>query len=337
MKESVVLRDSTFDLGSVTSLPRAMSHWRTIVWKAFPRFSCAGLLLVAAILKASQLSKDPGSFFFAGSRWVQVLLIAYELLLVIWLLSGVCLCWSRRIAIVTFIGFSCSAFFSAISRQASCGCFGQVQLNPWITFSIDAVVCFFLFAWNPHRVSGESTIGQASFPVSSPASRIISVSLVIFSVSVISIAMWSPAVDSSVHGSLPTSDVVLLAPEKWIGQPLPILDSIDMTQPSSLLQDSWILVFYHYDCPKCQEALIRYERLAERFRMVNDNINIAFIELPPFATSSPIPAHFCRLGHLRLRTEGLIMMPSEVRMVNGRVASATSELGQAVSDHEPFR
>ena len=111
MEEPVVLTSTAVDAGNLESLHTSARRLGDILGRLFARFGCAALLLIAAVLKAYQLFTDPALDALQGSRWLQIALVEYEVLLALWLLSGVGLQWGRRIALVTFLGFGCYAFF----------------------------------------------------------------------------------------------------------------------------------------------------------------------------------------------------------------------------------
>lgn len=81
------------------------------------RFGCAAVLLTAATLKAYELATDPALGVLYGARWFQVVLVQYEYILAIWLLSGLSAAHCRRIALLTFIGFAgVSAYLGFTAR-----------------------------------------------------------------------------------------------------------------------------------------------------------------------------------------------------------------------------
>src|SRR5207247_2154564 len=90
--------------------------------------------------------------------------------------------------------------------------------------------------------------------------------------------------------------IVLLEPDKWVGKSAPLLKYIDIG--NELAVGSWLVVLYHYDCPKCQEAFPRYESMARNF----DGMRVALIAVPPYgdADSTSVPPESpCRLGLLK--------------------------------------
>lgn len=104
-------------------------------------------LLVTATLKIHGLWVDPyGQENFLALPWLQWLTIEVEVLLGLWLLSGV----ANRLALIAslavFTIFAALSFTLAWQGQTDCGCFGKVKVNPWFTFGLDLVVVVVVLA-----------------------------------------------------------------------------------------------------------------------------------------------------------------------------------------------
>ena len=97
------------------------------------------LLLIAAVLKGLQLLTEPVANSDIWSyRPFLILTVELELALAIWLLSGLFKKAAWLGALVCFSFFSIITLYKAVTGAASCGCFGSVHVNPWITlFAID--------------------------------------------------------------------------------------------------------------------------------------------------------------------------------------------------------
>jgi hypothetical protein len=326
MEAPVVLNDTTTGAGTLNPLHLNARPWKTTLGSAFARFGCAALLLIAATLKMYQLFTDPGLGVIHGSRWLQTALVEYELLLAIWLLSDVGLQWGRRIALVTFLGFGCYAFFLGISGASSCGCFGKVPVNPWWTFGLDAALVILLFVWKPRRVRDDFKPASGYVQFTARVFLVVAALFAVVGIPVFSFAVRSPGSDLSIESALANSRFVLLEPENWIGKPFPLTDFIDISERERLSRGSWIVVFYRHDCPKCQQALPRYKRLAEELISANEDTHIALIEIPPYGPAMLSTNQLCRLGRLNDSKEWIITTPAEVRVTNGRVIAANSEV-----------
>jgi len=105
------------------------------------RSATVALLLFAAVAKSYQfVSGSPvgsGSF---ESRWMVLVAVQVELAVGAWLVTGL---WPRTARLVVGLLFGCFAAVSAFKAAAghgSCGCFGEVRVSPWVTFTLDAAV-----------------------------------------------------------------------------------------------------------------------------------------------------------------------------------------------------
>ncbi len=134
----------------------------------------AGALLVgAAVLKSLDAEPVDLSLFEAlnGDR-LRPILIAWEVFLGVWLLSGE---W-RSLATVagagTFAVFAVAAGFNGWIGQASCRCFGPVPTDPWLMVAVDSALAIGLLGTGPwwrrqagdavERVRGREAIRVAS-------------------------------------------------------------------------------------------------------------------------------------------------------------------------------
>jgi len=125
------------------------NKWGGVSWRMSA--SLLGIFLVlAACLKAHGLFVDPlaqdGIF---SAPWLQVTAIELEFILGLWLLCN----WLPRLAwlvsLLLFGMLSAASLYLALTGQASCGCFGQVKVNPWITFAIDTAAVATLLLFRP--------------------------------------------------------------------------------------------------------------------------------------------------------------------------------------------
>jgi hypothetical protein len=138
--------------------------------------------------------------------------------------------------------------------------------------------------------------------------------------------------------------LVVLEPETWIGKPFPLTphltsvarvsdsslvgQAFSLSAPSSPLDLStgrWTVLMYHHDCPKCQEALPEYMRLADELQTRGDDRDVLLLEVPPFGNETPTPstAAHARLSDTR---EWFVQSPVEVRIDNGLVTLAALDL-----------
>lgn len=122
------------------------------------------------------------------------------------------------------------------------------------------------------------------------------------------------------HEALPTAGgYVILEPESWVGQQLPIAQYIDL----DLSNGEWIVLLHRHDCSECQAAVPQYERLAASLPLGSPRV--ALVEIPPFGgevVTEPICARV-KLGGDR---DWFVQTPMEIRLRDGIVTQASTEL-----------
>ena len=267
------------------------------------RILAALVLFVAALLKGYQLSTEPviGQNLLE-SRGFLMAVVEFELFFALWLVFGP---WPRQTwaaALGLFALFTCVSLYKALAGHASCGCFGRVPVNPWLTSALDLTLVLSLLRWRPHLLPSPFGRGAGGEGLSSSSPRPVgedqneglfsmsprplgegqgegsiinppSPSLLHHSAFIIPVLLWlslgiPAAFAMSSYTDTTLSDAgeiigdgktVVLEPEKWIGKRFPLLDYIDIGD--KLKEGSWVVVLYHHDCPKCKEAMPKYEEL----------------------------------------------------------------------------
>lgn len=102
------------------------------------RVSVGAFLLSTAALKAHGHFADPLKTELLGiPSGVQILAIQVELLLGLWLMSGLHVRRAVQCAIVFFALVSCIASQQVYDKQTTCGCFGAFDVSPTNTLLVD--------------------------------------------------------------------------------------------------------------------------------------------------------------------------------------------------------
>jgi hypothetical protein len=114
-----------------------------------------------------------------------------------------------------------------------------------------------------------------------------------------------------------TSEYEVLEPETWVGRKLPILENIDIGK--QLNKGTWLVLFYHYDCPDCVIAIKEYQHYAADLAGNGDAFKIAFIEVPPYGPSIKDENCCCTHGSLNSTKEWFIATPVVVLLTDGWV------------------
>src|SRR5205085_8622799 len=111
-----------------------------------------GFMIAAAVLKGHQLAyHGMPSDSLIRSVPSYVSLIVAEFVFGAWLIAGLYSKTTRLIAMLVFFGFSQVALWQALTGQRSCGCLGQVGLNPWLAFSVDFAILAGLALLSQHE------------------------------------------------------------------------------------------------------------------------------------------------------------------------------------------
>jgi thiol-disulfide isomerase/thioredoxin len=70
-------------------------------------------------------------------------------------------------------------------------------------------------------------------------------------------------------------------------------------------------MLYHYDCPDCQTAVPKLERMVRDLQGNEDFLRIVLIEVPPYGTEDFSPAsqnNVCMFGKLDASSPSSLMM-----------------------------
>jgi hypothetical protein len=112
----------------------------------------AGLLLIgASALKAQQMLTEPIVSKGLWESWVFFLIaVPLEMALGIWLVSGLFRKAAWLFAVLSFGFFVGVTAYKAAAGELSCGCFGKMSVNPWITLlTIDVPLFLLLLIFFP--------------------------------------------------------------------------------------------------------------------------------------------------------------------------------------------
>jgi hypothetical protein len=313
----------------------------------FIRWLVGLVLIFAAILKAVELVTEPAIALTTG-RMMLPLQIGVELCLGLCALTGLYWRHLRYLAAALFTAFAAYSLYLATTGATSCGCFGPVRIHPWWTFGLDLAILLALLLSIPATRSFLPLSPSPPLPLSSsPTLSALRSPLyaLIIAVPILTAALllrYTSAKAAAAAGVLTTnSGLVILEPEQWIGKQLPIANFIHLEisstlntepstlNPSSLMQGNWTVLLHRRDCPACQEALPRYEHLAQSLNSQPSSLNpprIALIEVPPYSPSdrhlTPNSRHLLPSAHhgrLSADHEWFVETPKEVTLQGGIV------------------
>jgi thiol-disulfide isomerase/thioredoxin len=256
--------------------------------------------------------------------------VEFELAMGIWLLSGVFKRLAWLAGLLCFGLFCCVTLYKGLTGAASCGCFGTVHVNPWITLlAIDLPAVIALSLFRPVRLltpflsflrrqeSIYGAVGRLLKPLPSAPrfAATAALGLAILGLTTPILALNKPATATSTYE--------VLEPENWVGKELPILEHIDIAE--SLKKGTWLVLLYHYDCPDCAWAIPMYEKMARDLEGNEDFMRIALIAVPPYGRG-PISENCpCFLGRLPETKEWFLTTPAVVLIRNSEVRHVWEE------------
>ena len=317
----------------------------------------AAFLIVAAALKANQILTEPILTKGFWESWLfLVIQIPLEFGLGIWLVCGLFRKAAWLTGTLAFGAFIIITGYKALSGDASCGCFGTVHVNPWITLlTIDVPLFILLLVFRPK--------GEKLLPPPWPSAKHffgVAVPTVIFLAALVPVLVVNkPPEKTDAYEVIRPDQWTTVKPVKPVKLPIPdtntLLDANTAavvtppnTEPNKAApvnvqpQNEWtmlkridiadslrsgivVVLLYHFDCPGCQEAIPHYEKLNTELRGNEDAIRFAFIAVPPYGDEklNPVPKDTkCLNGKLISDKKEIMMTPFVVLLQDSAVVKA---------------
>jgi hypothetical protein len=129
------------------------------------------LLLAAASLKLYGLNVSAVPRVGPLSApWVQAVVVLWEIVLGLWLLSGTRRPGAWCAALATFLTFAAVSCYFGWTGVATCGCFGTIKASPWHALAVDvaALTALMIARPEPGALSVEG-LRNGAWKVASPA------------------------------------------------------------------------------------------------------------------------------------------------------------------------
>jgi hypothetical protein len=261
------------------------------------------------VLKVYQAASEPPlKTDWVSNQNFQLVVVQWELFLGLVLLTGVVPRAARLAALTTFATFAIYNVYQIYSREETCGCFGKLSIDPMYTFWFDVAAVVALGLWQPE--SNRPGIFSSRF------AGVLAVYLAAGAGAGMGVGgMLTSTLDK--QGKLSgTGKYVLLEPQLWVGNRLPLLDYIDIGD--QLAKGEWIVVFYRHNCPRCKSAMPRYRRNAQHMVQDHSRARFALVEMAPYGDLG-LPTDPCVCGKLSDAKRWAIDAPIELQMKDGRV------------------
>ncbi len=274
------------------------------------------VLLVASALKIHQLLTEPIISKTFWESWEFFLIqIPLEAGLGIWLISGLFRKAGWLIVLIAFGGFIGVTLYKGFIGAESCGCFGAVHVNPWVTLAaVDIPIFILLVIFRPK--------GCKLFPPPWPKpAHFFAIAIPTF--------ILLPAIEYILITNKPplkTDKYEVVDTNEWTTSEQnlwPMLEYVDIRE--QLQTGLWVILMYHYDCPDCAQAIPEYEQIHKSLKGNENAINFAFIEIPPYGNEkqqmvSPDSEVVC--GRLSDKKKWFLQTPVAVVLDNGQALKA---------------
>jgi hypothetical protein len=243
--------------------------------------------------------------------------VEFELALALWLLSGLYKKPAWLAATACFSLFSCVTLYKGLTGAASCGCFGTVHVNPWITlFLIDLPAVAALIAFRPRGLNLRRPLAMLTpHPSLIHFATVWLIAITLITTSTAVLALKEPA--------LVTAKYEVLEPAEWVGRELPILAHIDIKD--QLSEGNWLVLLYHYDCPGCGRVIPQYEQIARDLKGNEEFLQVAFVAVPPFGQAPITENTAVTQGKMDNSKEWFVTTPAVALLRNAQVQQAWEE------------
>lgn len=301
----------------------------------------AGLvLIVATVLKIHQLLTEPIISKGFWESWEFFLIqIPLELGLGIWLVCGLFRKAAWVVVVLSFGLFIAVTLQKGLIGAESCGCFGRVEVNPWVTLSVIDIPLFLaLLIFRPKGcklLPPPWPSAKHFFGVAIPTFIVIGV--------IMPVLIFNKPPDK-------TDKYEVVRPEEWIrkepasekqtgekqvSEEWSMLKYIDIA--NSLRSNIVVVVFYSSECDMCHDAIALYDQMSRDTGGSEDSIQFALVEIPPYgseqnslvAVDTP-----CLTGRLDSSKDWYIETPLVVVIQDGLVVKSweieTPELDEIV-------
>ncbi len=284
------------------------------VWTSLKEVSLwltAGLLIAASVLKlANRIEPKTGSLELTAIG--EMLVVAIEIGLAFWLMSGL----GRRSAsiagMVLFIGFAGYSYFQLRRSAVSCGCFGAVEVSPRAAFQLDL---------GTSLVLGISAISPGKGGRFGPM-RLATIALSSFIVAALVLLALRSFTIQSATDLRETDGIVILQTADWIGRRLPTEGHTEHSRDCR--SGVWVLLFTRPGCDDCAREVSRCRRAASDYAKFEAHLTV--VQLTPSPTDTAKSLGVDLVTSLRPGRTWFMRVPSVVVVRDGIVASWHTEL-----------
>jgi hypothetical protein len=258
--------------------------------------------------------------FGVDLRFVLEFTIAVELIVVgvMILVPGL----ARLVGILMLASFMPVLIGDVALGASSCGCFGAVQIPPWVTLVTDV---FFLIS----LLFVARGVPALKTPRSLPTLQVVSAGLwsvlsvaVAFGLTASGMTVETPSNGPETASSGPAEGYYLPDYSSWMGQPFSQLDVAGWIRglPDDLDEGQQYILFYRKDCEHCHELMEFF--FAEELPLPTTAVAVPDRAGYPTLGVQPFVCTGCRLAELPAGVDWFLQTPVLVKLVDGVVECA---------------
>jgi hypothetical protein len=272
----------------------------------FPNATSVVAVLIGLLLVFAGLAKAIATVSFPPDTWrlltyalgdslqkfANVTIPPFEIAIGFWIASGVLKRVCQTIAALMFSFFILIQFVNILNSKESCGCFGMIDVNPWIMLILNSIIFCFLSV----QLAGNKWFCQPQKSTISSRQVILVLAGISVAVGVFFALAEDPRQTSPRSGISVESKNVFLFPEQWVGTRFPRLPIIE-NESQFEVDDTCVVVFTNHECAKCQEIVgdLVYDwetNVGPRVFLLNVRPNLEYAGSEFHCVSTTLDPHF---------------------------------------------
>jgi hypothetical protein len=258
----------------------------------------AAILLTAALMKLLQ-----GGAFHYFRHTVDALPWA-EMVLSLWLISGIRSVWSLGVASAVFFSFCIVTLWLVVQGRSYCGCFGDVSVSPKVTYWID------LAAFS----AAIGALGLARFRIHFAAVLLAGAALYLVALAYAGHHETNPKIE--------------------VGTTWPLAGAVDCS--ADLSKGRWIVLIYSTECGRCLSLAADYARDGSEWTVQGKKTRLALLNADISGGAGDIPSSSSVVRGSLLQVDLYSHTPILLLLDQGRVLTIQEGWGTIDWSHPPY-
>jgi len=265
-----------------------------------------GLILVtAAVLKLLYWLEGPHDIEFTATSLSMPALVAFEIFLGVWILSGMSPDASLLVVTGTFGIFAAVSLWKIAHGYRDCGCFGTWSLSPFVTYWIDIAA----FGAGVFLFEGTRKRGRV-MPL----------------VLLFATGLFAAALHVEKHA--------ILNPGIGIDSEWPPTEVVDL--PSDIFQGRWIVLIYQSSCGHCRIMASNFAAQEQLWQSQGKKVRLALIDANPDPSQEKPWSRPGLIQGRLLPSEFFHETPIVLLVVGGRVRAVREGWGEIDWNSAPY-